>query len=154
MFVNCHCELSRCSQRDSEAIRQLAGQPPGLLRFARNDGAEEKQCLSCNYPQILLYLKTKKHRGDSMVSKTFVVNFPHGLHVRPAAALVSACRTYEADVSLKFGGNEYNLKSVLGVVAAGVKFGDSVEFLCSGPQADLAMEALAKVMEEVPDFPK
>ena len=89
-----------------------------------------------------------------MISRTFIVNFPHGLHVRPAAALVSACRIYEADVALIFGGNEHNLKSVLGVVAAEVKFGDSVEFICNGPQEDLAMAALAKVMEEVHKFPR
>jgi phosphotransferase system HPr (HPr) family protein len=45
---------------------------------------------------------------------------------------------------LKFNETEYNLKSVLGIVSAGIKNGDNVEFICIGPEAEAAMEAIEK----------
>ncbi|MCL2397641.1 MAG: HPr family phosphocarrier protein [Defluviitaleaceae bacterium] len=76
------------------------------------------------------------------VTRTFTIQHTHGLHVRPAGALVSACRPFDADVALKFNNVEYNLKSVLGIVSAGIRCGDVVEFVARGPQADLAMDAV------------
>ena len=86
--------------------------------------------------------------GGCVVSKMVVIAFPHGLHVRPAAALVSACRVFDADVTLRFNDSDYNLKSVLGIVGAGVKCGDSIELICSGAQEVEAMEALLKILED------
>lgn len=101
---------------------------------------------ACNFPEVC-YTGQKRNGVGYVVSRCIVVAFAHGLHVRPAAALVSACRAFDADVMLKFNGNEYNLKSVLGIVGAGIKCGDVVELVCSGKQENEAMEALMKVLE-------
>ena len=82
-----------------------------------------------------------------MVSKMLTIKTENGLHVRPAGALVSICRPFDADVKLKFNETEYNLKSVLGIVSAGIKNGDSVEFVCVGAEAAEAMEAIEKAVE-------
>lgn len=82
-----------------------------------------------------------------MVSKTFTIKTENGLHVRPAGALVSICRPFDVDVKLKFNEVEYNLKSVLGIVSAGIKNGDTVEFICIGTEAEEVMEAIEKAME-------
>jgi len=77
-----------------------------------------------------------------VVSKMLTIKTENGLHVRPAGALVSICRPFDADVMLKFNETEYNLKSVLGIVSAGIKNGDTVEFICVGNEAAEAMEAI------------
>jgi len=82
-----------------------------------------------------------------MVSKILTIKTENGLHVRPAGALVSICRPFDADVILKFNDTEYNLKSVLGIVSAGIKYGDAVEFICVGPEDAEAMEAIEKAVE-------
>ena len=82
-----------------------------------------------------------------MVSKVLTIKTENGLHVRPAGALVSICRPFDADVVLKFNETEYNLKSVLGIVSAGIKNGDSVEFICVGAEAIEVMEAIEKAVE-------
>ena len=69
--------------------------------------------------------------------------------MEPATALVSICRPFDVDVILKFGGNEYDLKSVLGVLAAGVSEGDVVELVCIGPDEEQAMAALIRVLDEL-----
>ena len=82
-----------------------------------------------------------------MVSKMLTIRTENGLHVRPAGMLVSICRPFDADVILKFNETEYNLKSVLGIVSAGIKKGDVVEFICAGPEAKEAMEAIEKAVK-------
>jgi len=82
-----------------------------------------------------------------MVSKKLTIKTENGLHVRPAGALVSICRPFDADVVLKFNETEYNLKSVLGIVSASIKKGDTVEFICIGAEAAEAMEAIEKAVE-------
>lgn len=82
-----------------------------------------------------------------MVSKTLTIKTENGLHVRPAGALVSVCRPFDADVKLKFNGIEYNLKSVLGIVSAGIKYGDAVEFICIGVDEAQALAAIEKAVE-------
>ena len=82
-----------------------------------------------------------------MVSAILRIKNENGLHVRPAGALVSICRPFDADVTLKFNGTEYNLKSVLGIVSAGIKGGDDVEFICVGADAQEAMEAIKEAVE-------
>ena len=82
-----------------------------------------------------------------MVSKMLTIKTKNGLHVRPAGALVSICRPFDADVMLKFNEINYNLKSVLGIVSAGIKYGDNVEFICDGAEAKEAMEAIERAVE-------
>ena len=82
-----------------------------------------------------------------MISKTLTIKTKNGLHVRPAAVLVSICRPFEADVRLKFNDVEYNLKSVLGIVSADIKNGDVVEFVCAGVDEVQALEAIEKAVE-------
>jgi len=81
-----------------------------------------------------------------VISKTVTITFKDGLHMRPAADLVAACRPFDASSSMVFNGQAINLKSVLGVVGAHVKHGDTIELKCDGPQAAEAMAALASVI--------
>ena len=82
-----------------------------------------------------------------MISRTLTIKTENGLHVRPAGVLVSICRPFDADVILKFNETEYNLKSVLGIVSAGIKYGDVVEFVCIGPEDAQAMAAVVAAVE-------
>ena len=82
-----------------------------------------------------------------MVSKVLTIKTENGLHVRPAGVLVSVCRPFDADVMLKFNNIEYNLKSVLGIVSADIKYGDAVEFICTGPEEAQVLEAIKKAVE-------
>ena len=81
-----------------------------------------------------------------MVSKKLTIVNENGLHVRPAGVLASICRPFDAEVALNFNQNKYNLKSVLGIVSAGVKCGDVVEIICNGNEADAAMQAIERAM--------
>lgn len=70
------------------------------------------------------------------------VTSPVGLHARPAANLVQAARGFRAEIFLEKGGRRANAKSLLSVLALGVKAGEQVAVLADG--ADEA-EALAVI---------
>ena len=81
-----------------------------------------------------------------METKAVTITFENGLHMRPAASMVEACRPFDAEVAMEFNGVKTNLKSVLGVVGAKVKKGDAITLHCSGPQETEAMAALMAVV--------
>lgn len=75
-----------------------------------------------------------------MLKQVFVINFPEGLHMRPASELSKIAGKQDCDVTLKVGGNKINAKSVIGIVAACIKFGSEVELICNGVDEAEAME--------------
>ena len=83
-----------------------------------------------------------------MVTKLLTIKNEKGLHLRSAAALASICRPFDAQVALIFNQNEYNLKSVLGIVGAGVRHGDTVEVSCNGSDQEQAMQAIEEAINK------
>ncbi len=79
-----------------------------------------------------------------MVTEKVVVNSPAGLHIKPASKLCNFALTFQSKITFKKGNTEANAKSMLSVLAAGVKFGDELEITCEGPDEE---EALAKIVE-------
>lgn len=83
-----------------------------------------------------------------MVNWVVQINNPSGLHLRPAGDLCKLAIEFESSITFKYNGGEYiaNAKSVLSVLGACVKCGDTVEFVCDGKDEE---EALAKIKELV-----
>jgi phosphocarrier protein FPr/phosphocarrier protein len=74
------------------------------------------------------------------------VGFEHGIHARPAALLASALRNLAADVRLARQGREANARSTVALMALGAQHGDEVEIRATGPDAALAVSALAALL--------
>ena len=81
-----------------------------------------------------------------MVSEKFTVNNKSGLHVRPAGVLVRVIQPYKCEITLKFKDKEYNAKSILGIMSAGIKMGEEVEFICNGDDEDIAVKAIGEAI--------
>ena len=58
-----------------------------------------------------------------MVSKTLTVTNPSGLHLRPAGVLSQTAMKFKCDVIIECGDKKIVAKSVLNVMAAGIKYG-------------------------------
>lgn len=67
-----------------------------------------------------------------MESFTYVVTDPVGFHARPAASLSRRASALASDVMLEANGRSANAKSMVSVMALGVRHGDSVTFAVSG----------------------
>ena len=80
------------------------------------------------------------------LSQRAIVGFGHGIHARPAALLAAALRNLAADVRLRARGREANARSTVALMALGAQHGDEIELRASGPDAALALRALAAVL--------
>ncbi len=81
-----------------------------------------------------------------MVSTTLKIVNEQGMHMRPASLMSQEMTKYTCDVKIKFNGNEYDVKSVMSLMTACLKFDSEFELYCDGPDEE---EALAKATELV-----
>jgi phosphocarrier protein FPr len=78
--------------------------------------------------------------GEVLQYTHHVLN-PHGLHARPAAAVVGVLAPFESDVRLEKGGVEVNAKSLNSIAKLGVKVNDVICLSVCGPDAIAAIDA-------------
>ena len=73
---------------------------------------------------------------------------PVGLHARPASLLVKEASKFDSEITVKAKGNSGNLKSIMNVMALGVKQNEQVEIEISGSDENEAYEAIQKTLKE------
>ncbi|ELR67806.1 Fructose-specific phosphocarrier protein HPr [Photobacterium marinum] len=84
-------------------------------------------------------------------SEIFKIRNPHGLHARPGAMLVSVAKKFESNIlvaNLNGDGKAVNAKSLMKVIALGVKQGHELEFTANGADADQALQAIGQAIAD------
>ena len=71
-----------------------------------------------------------------------------GLHARPAVLFVQAAQNFQSDVRVIKDGKEGNAKSFKAVLALAVNQNDEVVVRAEGADADAALAALTKLVED------
>lgn len=82
--------------------------------------------------------------------ETTVIN-PSGLHARPAATFVKAASRFDADVQIAEVGGEMppvSARSLLALMALGIRQGTKVRVTASGPEAQDALNELRALIDE------
>ena len=82
-----------------------------------------------------------------MLGKTLTVVNPSGLHLRPAGVLSQTAMKFKSDVIIECGEKRIIAKSVLNVMAAGIKSGTEIKLICDGEDEAAAMEAISQAIE-------
>ena len=82
-----------------------------------------------------------------MLSKTLKVVNPSGLHLRPAGVLSQTAIKFKSDITIECGEKKIIAKSVLNVMAAGIKCGTEITLICDGEDEAAAMETLTTAIE-------
>lgn len=83
-----------------------------------------------------------------MITKTYTILSPEGIHARPATALVKLARQYESDISMRKNGKQVKLDSLLNILALGLKGGDSIDIVTEGADEIQAAEAIDQFFNE------
>ena len=83
-----------------------------------------------------------------MVSKTLTVVNPSGLHLRPAGVLSQTAMKFKCDVIIECGEKRIVAKSVLNVMAAGIKCGTEINLICDGEDENDALATLTRAIED------
>ena len=82
-----------------------------------------------------------------MVSKEIKIMNPTGLHLRPAGNLCKEAMKYKSKVTFNYDGNIANAKSVLSVLGACIKTGDTITLVCEGEDEEEALSNLVAFIE-------
>ncbi len=81
-----------------------------------------------------------------MKSRKIEIVNPTGLHLRPAGILCQASMKFKSKIMILYKDKEINAKSVLNVMASGVKCGAIVEVQCTGEDEETALEAICELI--------
>ena len=82
-----------------------------------------------------------------MVSKEVTVVNPSGLHLRPAGYLSQTALRFKSDIVIECKDRRVIAKSVLNVMAAGIKCGTKVKVVCDGLDEDEALRAVCEAIK-------
>ena len=83
-----------------------------------------------------------------MTSEKGLVKNPSGFHLRPAGMFCEMAEGYSSKIVFNKGAaREYNAKSVLSVLGAGIKSGDEIEIICDGSDEKEALKALVELVD-------
>ena len=74
-----------------------------------------------------------------------VVN-PTGLHLRPAGLLCQTAMKFKSKVLILYKDKEINAKSVLNVMASGIRCGTEIVIRCEGEDETEALEAVCSLI--------
>ncbi len=82
-----------------------------------------------------------------MVSKDTVVVDKMGLHMRPANNFIAAMTKYKSDITIVFGDNKINGKSIMNIMAACIKYGSHITIICDGEDEQAMLDEAVKLIE-------
>ena len=83
-----------------------------------------------------------------MVSGKVIITDEKGLHMRPAKDVSKIAANYDASVKVRVKGCEYNAKSLIGLLGAGIKCGVEIEVVCDGAGEEEALDEIVKYFNE------
>ncbi|ECG8590717.1 fused PTS fructose transporter subunit IIA/HPr protein [Salmonella enterica subsp. salamae] len=101
--------------------------------------------LSADAATLLALLTSDNALADDVLSAEFVVRNEHGLHARPGTMLVNTIKQFNSEITvtnLDGTGKPANGRSLMKVVALGVKKGHRLRFTAQGEDAEHALKAI------------
>jgi len=81
------------------------------------------------------------------IEREVVISNKLGLHARPAALFVQTANQFEAEIEVTKGEETVDGKSIMSILTLAVGTGTSIKIRVLGSDADGAMEALVKLIE-------
>ncbi len=80
------------------------------------------------------------------MKEKFIIIDEVGIHARPATLLVNTISQYASDAKVYSDGKEANLKSIMGLMALGVKKDSIIEIEINGSDEQEAMDAVENLL--------
>jgi len=131
------------------AVAANSGCHQPLLNVIAQHVFEQKQknLIEANPEQLIGLLKGEvvSEAGEQDNCAVFKIKNAHGLHARPGAMLVAEAKKFESDIrvaNLDGDGKMVNAKSLMKVIAMGVKHGHQLKFVADGHDAERAIESI------------
>jgi phosphotransferase system HPr (HPr) family protein len=84
-----------------------------------------------------------------MIQCDVIVRDPTGLHARPAAVFVQAVKGFSSKITIRFNGKEADAKSIMSVMALGIKCESTIVLAADGADENDAVGKLKAMLESV-----
>ncbi|HEJ7040480.1 MAG: fused PTS fructose transporter subunit IIA/HPr protein [Serratia liquefaciens] len=100
---------------------------------------------------LLALLTSEVEEENTTLSAEYVIRNEHGLHARPGTALVNVIKQFSSEITvtnLDGSGKPANGRSLMKVVALGVKKGHHLRFTAKGEDAETALKAIGEAINE------
>lgn len=132
-------------------VAMADAQPTAVLNRLVNLLLDNKaeRLLNADAATLLALLTSDDALADDLLSKEFVVRNEHGLHARPGTVLVNTIKQFSSDITvtnLDGSGKPANGRSLMKVVALGVKKGHRLRFTAQGDDARQALDAIGEAI--------
>lgn len=82
-----------------------------------------------------------------MTSQTIIVSNRTGIHARPAALFLSTASQFKSEISIEKNGKKGNAKSLLSLLALGIKQDSEITIIATGEDENEALSELVKLVE-------
>lgn len=82
-----------------------------------------------------------------MVGKKLTVHNQTGLHARPASELTKLCQKYQSNITIQFGDETINPKSILSLLSGGIVMGSGIYLEVEGSDEEEALEAITNLID-------
>ncbi len=82
-----------------------------------------------------------------MITQSVTIKNPLGLHARPAKNFVQVASQYKSHITFAKDSKTFNAKSILMVMSAGAKCGQSIDLSCDGADEEQAITALVEAID-------
>ena len=86
-----------------------------------------------------------------MITHEMTLKNEAGLHARPATEIAKNASKYGCDIKLDVNGKEYNAKSVLNIMSAGIKNNTQIKIICDGVDEKQALTEMIQLFENLPN---
>ncbi len=77
-----------------------------------------------------------------MVKDTIMLKNETGLHARPASELAKLAASFKSKITLNVNGKTVDAKSILAIMAAGIKYNTEIEIECDGEDEEKALSEI------------
>ncbi len=84
---------------------------------------------------------------QTLVRTVEVVN-ERGLHARASAKFVKTAAAFDAEVRVSREGSSVDAQSIMGLMMLDASPGSTLEISAAGPEAETALDALCRLVEE------
>jgi phosphotransferase system HPr (HPr) family protein len=81
-----------------------------------------------------------------MIEKNITITIKNGLHARPASELVKKLSGFSSSVEFDIGGKRYNAKSILGLMSAAFREGQTIKVIVDGEDEEESLRWLTSFL--------
>ncbi|VAX76706.1 Multiphosphoryl transfer protein [Serratia symbiotica] len=112
---------------------------------------QAEQLLNADAVTVLSLLTSRVSGKSTVLNAEYVIRNEHGLHARPGSVLVNVIKQFNSDITvtnLDGSGKAVNGRSLIKLVALGVKKGHHLRFTAKGVDAQVALQAIDTAITE------